>query len=110
MATQIENADPILQEMVARLVAAYHPLRVYLFGSRARGESAPDADYDLLVVVARSDQPPYKRAMEAFRLLRGVGASKDVMVWTAEEFDRKVKVVASLPATVLREGQLLYAA
>jgi predicted nucleotidyltransferase len=102
--------DPILREMVRRLVDAYHPQRVYLFGSRGRGEGGPDSDYDLLVVVERSDVPPYKRAMEAFRLLCGVGAAKDVMVWTADEFDPKTAVATSLPATVLREGRLLYAA
>jgi hypothetical protein len=48
--------------------------------------------------------------MEAFRLLCGVGAAKDVMVWTADEFDPKTAVATSLPATVLREGRLLYAA
>ena len=26
-------------------------LRIYLFGSRARGDDGPDSDYDLLVVV-----------------------------------------------------------
>jgi hypothetical protein len=34
----------------------------------------------------------------------------DVLVWTRGEFDALVSVVSSLPATVLREGRLLYAA
>ena len=37
--------------MVRRLVDAYHPERVYLFGSVARGDAGPDSDYDLMVVV-----------------------------------------------------------
>lgn len=46
-----------LGEMVRRLVEAYEPDRVYLFGSRARGDSGPDSDYDVLVVVP-DDAPP----------------------------------------------------
>ena len=43
--------DPVLGEMVRRLVEAYQPERVYLFGSRARGDSGPDSDYDLMLIV-----------------------------------------------------------
>jgi predicted nucleotidyltransferase len=57
--------DAVLQEMVTRLVTAFRPLRIYLFGSRARGEATEDSDYDLLVIVASSDQPQYRRAMAA---------------------------------------------
>ena len=102
--------EPELNEIVERLRRAYDPERIYLFGSRARGDAGPDSDYDLLVVVASSTLPGYKRDQEAFRALRGVGAAKDVIVLTADEFRRKASVVCSLPATVLREGTLLYVA
>ena len=41
--------DPALAEAVRRLVAAYQPERVYLFGSVARGEANENSDLDLLV-------------------------------------------------------------
>lgn len=104
------DADPILAEMVRRLVAAYDPLKIYLFGSKAVGDDSPDSDYDLLVVVRESTLPVYKRAIEAFRLLCGVGTSKDVLVLTNDEFERKRTVPTSLASTVLREGRLLHAA
>ena len=44
--------DPILGDVVSRLVRAYQPERVYLFGSAARGDAGPDSDYDIVVVVA----------------------------------------------------------
>ena len=86
------------------------PERIYLFGSRARGDSGPDSDYDFLVLVANSRLPGYKRDQEAFRALRGVGVSKDLIVLTLDEFQRKSSVVCSLPATVRREGTLLHVA
>jgi predicted nucleotidyltransferase len=102
--------DPILAEIVDRLVAALSPERIYLFGSRARGDAGTESDYDIMVVVARSDLPAHQRDLLAYRALRGLGVAKDVMVWTAQEFDDRVQVPSSLPATILREGRQLHVA
>jgi len=109
MRDAILDQDPVLREIVNRLVASLDPERIYLFGSKARGEAGPDSDYDLLVIVRASDLPGHRRDQIAYRALRGVAAAKDVLVWTRDEFDSRVQVVCSLPATVVREGRLLYA-
>jgi predicted nucleotidyltransferase len=102
--------DPALAEIVRRLVAAYQPEWVYLFGSVARGEAGPDSDYDLLVVVQDTALPERCDSDLAYRVLRGTGIAADVVVWTRSRFERRRHVVTSLPATVLREGRLLHAA
>lgn len=56
------GGDSVLSEIVRRLVIAYRPERIYLFGSRGRGQTGPDSDYDLLVVVA--DDAPMRRCAE----------------------------------------------
>ncbi|MCK4720903.1 nucleotidyltransferase domain-containing protein [bacterium] len=104
----LEN-NSILTEMVQRLVDAFDPECIYLFGSHARGEANPDSDFDLLMILSKSELPRYKRDQAAFRVLCGVGAPKDVIVLTREEFHSKLPVVTSLPATIEREGRLLYA-
>jgi predicted nucleotidyltransferase len=58
----IEN-DPLLAEIVRRLVEAYQPERIYLFGSKARGDAGPDSDYDLMVVVPDSAPPERRRRL-----------------------------------------------
>lgn len=99
-----------LTRIVERLVDAYQPQRIYLFGSVARGEAGPDSDYDLLVVVP-DDAPPDRQDSDlAYRALRGTGIAADVIVWKRSAFERRKHVVTSLPATVLREGRLLHAA
>ncbi|GEJ59496.1 nucleotidyltransferase domain-containing protein [Anaeromyxobacter diazotrophicus] len=103
----LRRDDPVLEELVRRLRAAYQPERVYLFGSRARGESGPDSDYDLLLVVPDDAPPERRRAKLAYRALRGTGVAADVLVWTRSAFDERLSVVASLPATVAREGALV---
>ncbi|GIX48158.1 MAG: hypothetical protein KatS3mg131_2369 [Candidatus Tectimicrobiota bacterium] len=110
MQPEILARDPILAEIVRRLVSAYQPERIYLFGSKARGEAGPDSDYDLLVVVP-DDAPPQRHDPAlAYRALCGTGIGADVIVWTRTRFERRKHVVCSLPATVLREGVLVHGA
>jgi len=110
MTDEILKKDPILSEMVRRLVEALAPEKIFLFGSRARGDAGPVSDYDLMVVVKDSELPGYKRAKNAYMLLFGLGVAKDVLVLTREEFNQRIQVASSLPATVMREGLSLYAA
>jgi len=100
--------DPILAEVVRRLVEAYLPERIYLFGSVARGDAGRDSDYDLLVIVPDDASPERLRSRLAYRALRGTGTAVDVVVWPKSSFERRARVAASLPATVSREGILLY--
>ncbi len=102
--------DPTLAELLRRLVRAYQPERVYLFGSRGRGEAGPDSDYDLLLVVPDDAPAERRRARLAYEVLRGTGVAADVLVCTRTWFDRRGSLKASLPGTVLREGRLLHAA
>jgi predicted nucleotidyltransferase len=108
MATIATN-DVSLREITRRLVEAYEPEQVYLFGSRARGDADSDSDYDLLLVV-RDDAPPARRSSGlAYEALRGTGTAADVLVCTRTWFERRRGLKASLPGTVLREGRLLHA-
>jgi len=88
-------------------VDAYQPLRIYLFGSAARGDAGPDSDYDLMIVVPDEAPPDRRRSRRAYVALRGLGIAKDVLVSTVGGFDRQLHLKASLPSTILREGRLL---
>jgi uncharacterized protein len=48
---QIDDPEE-LDRVVRRLVEAFDPLAIYLFGSRARGDASEDSDYDLMLVLA----------------------------------------------------------
>ncbi len=102
--------DPVLAEIVRRLVAAYHPIRVYLFGSMARADAGPDSDYDLLLVVPDEAAAQRRGSRLAYEALRGTGAAADVLVCTRTYFQERLHLQASLPAMVVREGVLLHAA
>jgi len=110
MTDPILEHDPRLRLVVERLISAYRPDRIYLFGSIARGDADEDSDYDLMVLVPDDATPERRGSRLAYQALRGTGIAADVLVWTRGSFERRAHVVASLPATVLREGKLLHAA
>ena len=110
MSDNVFDRDPILAEIIRRLVEALQPERIYLFGSRARGDTGPDSDYDLMVVVPHLAEPAYRLAQRAHSVLWGLGTAADILVWSREAFDSRLHLNASLPATVLREGRLVHAA
>ncbi len=113
-----ENGDLLFQSRTVRstekrvylgkLVEALKPERIYLFGSKARGEIGPDSDYDLMVVGHHAEKPGYRLAQNAHSLLWELGTAADILVWTRDVFDSRPHLKASLPATILREGTLLY--
>jgi predicted nucleotidyltransferase len=104
-----QTLPPKLQDVVGRLVRAYEPERVYLFGSWARGDAGPDSDFDLLIVVPDDAPAERRRSRLAYEVLWGTGVAADVLVWTRERFESRLPLKASLPATVVREGRLLHA-
>lgn len=102
--------DPVLDQVVGRLVGTYRPDRIYLFGSTARGDAGPDSDYDLMIVVPDDASPERRDCDLAYRALRGLGIAKDVLVSTRTNFDKQLHLKASFPSTIVREGKLLYGA
>src|ERR1017187_10138737 len=102
--------DSVLAEVVRRLLQAYRPECIYLFGSVARGDAAPDSDYDLLVVVPDDASAEHRRSRLAYEVLRGTGTAADVLVCTRPYFEQRRQLKASLPGTVLREGRALHVA
>ncbi|MGI8746106.1 MAG: nucleotidyltransferase domain-containing protein [Bryobacteraceae bacterium] len=98
----------MIEEVKRRLIDFYKPVRIYLFGSAARGDNGLDSDLDLLVVLP--DQTPKEvfRGGGLYRALSGIPRAV-VISWRQTDVDgRAANVVASLPATVMREGRLLY--
>jgi uncharacterized protein len=101
--------DEAITAITRGLVEFFHPIRIYLFGSVARGDDGPDSDLDFLVVVP-DDVPEEKlRPGAARKAVREIAVAKDIVPWRKTDFDERAAwVKASLPATVIREGRLLY--
>ena len=105
-----KDSDPVLAEIVRRLVEVYQPERIFLFGSVARGEAGPDSDYDLMVVVPDDATAERQRNRLGYRAVRHLGIPRDIFVSKASDFRRQLHLKASFPSTVVREGIVLYGA
>src|SRR5436309_15758922 len=106
MGAALTDQDPVLDEIVRRLIKFYQPERIYLFGSRARGDVGADSDYDLMVVVPDDASRQRHRSGLACQVLRGRGRAADVLVCTRTFFDGRVEIRTSLPATIAFVGGL----
>lgn len=87
--------------------AAENPLRIFLFGSYARGNADEGSDLDLLVV----EREVRDKAAEYLKLHRAVGpmgVGVDVLVFSQEEFERRSQVAGTVPYWAKKEGKLLY--
>ena len=104
---QVVVNEAVLAEVVRRLVDAVDPDRIILFGSRARGNSRPDSDVDLMIVKASND-PSHRRVIPAYEALSGLGVPKDILWYTPQEVEDWAGVRNHVISRALREGKVLY--
>lgn len=99
--------DPALIEITNRLIAAVDPGKIVLFGSRAKGTSSSESDYDILIIKP-SDDLSIARALPAYRALDGMPISKDILWKTPEEVEEWRDVASHVVTRAMREGRVLY--
>lgn len=100
-------SDPVVREIVDRLVRAVDPDKVVLFGSRARNAAAERSDYDVLIVKATSENR-YRRLMPARSALWGVGVPVDLLWYTPEELEEWSEVKAHVATQAVSHGIVVY--
>ena len=86
----------------------YHPMRVILFGSAARGEMDEFSDLDF-VIIKQTDQPFLDRLKEAALLVHAPGAI-DFFVYTPKELERMQAMESPFAERILEEGRVVYEA
>lgn len=102
--------DSLLGEMVTRLVAEFHPHKIFLFGSRATGTAREDSDYDILVVMPEEIEDGRKLSMKAREALDHVRVAKDIHFTFKDKFERRKTVMNTLAEIATTDGIELYAA
>ena len=97
-----------IQEVTKRLVEAYQPIAIYLFGSYAWGEPDEDSDIDLMIVVADKFNSEWDYRKKGNRALAGVGVSVDFLFNTPEDFKKRAKLRPNLEYLIKQNGIKLY--
>ena len=106
--TERRNHVTNIDDAIKRIVEQFHPTKIILFGSHARGSVGPDSDVDLLVVM---DVKGSKRrqSVEIDLALSDRTFPLDLIVVTPEEFEKYRDVVGHIVYPAIREGKVLYA-
>ena len=97
----------IFREAARTLSARYHPERIILFGSQARGTADKRSDIDLLVI-GPVKKNRLKMMVEMSRALAGIKFAFDILLLTTREFERDKGIPGTLARYASREGKVLY--
>lgn len=99
--------SPLIMEATRRLVENFHPAKVILFGSRARGTATEESDADFLVLCDRVDNK-FRLMGEMQQAMRGLGIATDIVVMTPAEFEFEKTMPDSVARPISREGRVVY--
>jgi predicted nucleotidyltransferase len=103
----LAKQPPYLSEVVDRIVRKFHPVKIILFGSWARGSARDDSDLDLLVVLAKTAHSR-KAAIQIGNSLSNLPIGKDIVVTTPEDIEKYGKTVGDILLPALEEGKVIY--
>jgi predicted nucleotidyltransferase len=111
LAKSLSNDEVLLQQMVQTIINEVAPEAIILFGSRARGDARADSDVDLLVIEKEPFSPQRSRRKEVARLqmaLRNLPFSKDILLYSRDEFEHWRNSLNHLVGRAGREGRVLH--
>jgi len=77
-----------IEEMTRRLVEFYRRVRIYLFGSEARGDAGPDSDLDFCVVLPEEAPESLYRDRSIHNVVWGLHAAIDVVRLANSDFEK----------------------
>jgi predicted nucleotidyltransferase len=97
----------ILDEIARRIVENFHPEKIILFGSQARGTADNHSDVDLLVISAIKEKRR-ELMVDMRRVLDKLEYAFDVIVLTREEFERDRKIPGTIGRYASKEGKVIY--
>ena len=95
-------------ELLDAVVAHFEPIRVILFGSRARGEATEDSDIDLLVVLDDAAPAEMLGWRSAFEARKDFHRAVDIVPCRRRWFEDKRVVVGSLAHMAAEDGIVVY--
>jgi predicted nucleotidyltransferase len=101
------ESEAALRQAVDRIATRFHPDRIILFGSRARGQGEPDSDADLLIIMPVNGSKR-RQAVQIDLALEGIPIPIDLVVVTPEEVEEYREAAGTIIHEAVREGKVLY--
>jgi predicted nucleotidyltransferase len=103
--------DPKVEERLIaikdRIIEAFNPYQIIVFGSHVYGRPDSDSDVDLLIVM-ESEERPAQRAAQVSKLLQPRPFPLDILVRTPEEIRQRLEIGDYFIQEVMERGKVLY--
>ncbi|MEA2012033.1 MAG: nucleotidyltransferase domain-containing protein [Verrucomicrobiota bacterium] len=96
-----------IQHMADIIVEKFHPEKIILFGSYARGDATEDSDVDF-IVIKDTYNDVREEAVNIMNEMWDVPVATDIFVRTKEQFAQEKKYFWSVFAIADKEGEILY--
>ena len=97
-----------INELKDSFVKQLSPVRIYLFGSYAKGTNNEESDYDFYIVVNDNEKDIVNLTAQAYKSIRHKQTrSVDIVVGTQSNFEER-KNSATLENEVINTGVLIY--
>ena len=96
-----------IQSIIQQIIEKYHPEKIILFGSAARGDADSGSDADFLII--KQDTPFY--GADRIRELNKVIKRKipvDFLIYRPGEFKKRIEMGDPFLKSILKEGKVLY--
>jgi predicted nucleotidyltransferase len=95
-----------IDEVVQQIAEKFHPQKIILFGSYARGRPRPESDVDLLVVM----DTPMREVEQAIQICQQIDYrfGLDLIVRTPERLTERLKMGDWFLRDILEEGKVVY--
>jgi len=101
--------QPVLDEIVRRVLSVARPEKIILFGSAASGQMTRDSDIDLLIVEPSSPNTRDSR-VEIRGAIGDVGYPVDIVVMRSERFERTRRLIGGIAHPADKYGRVQYEA
>jgi uncharacterized protein len=96
-----------IEYIVSQIVNKYHPSKIILFGSAARGEYDRINDLDFVIIKENVPTEGLARMRELDEIIdRNMAA--DMLVYRPGEFEERLRMGDPFVKGILKEGQVLY--
>lgn len=102
----IKDIQARLDEVMQSFIKEFHPQRIIVFGSFARGTAHENSSVDILVV-ASTQEPFYERTKKAIRISDG-DPPVEPIIYTPGEINLLLSERDSFINSIFAEGVLLY--
>jgi uncharacterized protein len=109
IAAHTDQPPSTLPQLVARIVEVLHPVQIWLFGSRSRGEARSDSDWDFMAILPDDAPEQDLDLVSVWQRVRDLQLQRvELFTMTRSEFAEWRGSLGTLAEIVASTGLVVY--